>query len=98
MGAWNLKVLQKGLSEMLGRPSKPKHVDLHASARRKFKKLAADHGFTYQKARDNYLEIAVTPYWPNGLITAFWDWTDALDRVQRCLTDPSLCADGTYSE
>jgi hypothetical protein len=71
---------------------------LEAPARRAFKRLAEAEGFTFAKARDGYLEIAACAAFPDGLVTAFHGWADALERVRHCLANPAAIIGGGYTE
>lgn len=91
-----MRTLQAGLNQMFGRPRQPRAPDLDRSERAAFKRLAAEHGLTYRKARDGYLEIDPCAAFPEGLTTAFHGWGDALARVQSCLANPALVSGGEY--
>lgn len=93
-----MRTLQRTLNSMFGMGKAPRQPDTQAKARAAFKRLATQHGFTWRKARDGYLELDPFPALPEGLTTAFHGWDDALDRVTACIADPSLCANGSYSE
>jgi putative metallohydrolase (TIGR04338 family) len=72
------------------------------AAYREFRKLAKTHGFTYKIDRDGSLAWLETDTFPNSgkpFMTMHMGWIDVLDRVQRCIEDPSLLDEGGgYSE
>jgi len=91
--------LQKELNRVFGIGRKPRLPDADAAPRRRFKALAAKHGFTYAKTRDGYVEATACPTFPLGLATVFYNWDETLQRFEACIADPTLIdAQGYYSE
>lgn len=83
---------------MFGRAKARRLPDYSRRDREAFKRLATERGFAFEKARDGYLEIKPCEVFPDGLSTAFHDWTDALERVLHCIANPEAVVRGGYSE
>jgi len=94
-----MRTLERSLNMLFHGPAKRRRApDTEAADRRRFKQLAVRLGFTFVKTRDGYLELAACEAFPDGLVTAFHGWHDALGRVQHCVANPEAVADGSYSE
>jgi hypothetical protein len=54
----------------------------------------------YKVDRDSYFEMAPCAQFPKGFVTFHYGWRETLDRLERCIADPSIMdEDGSgYSE
>lgn len=93
-----MRQLQTTLNRFLGGGRPPRQPDLQAKPRRAFVRLAAQRGLSWSKTRDGYLEVEKCAAFPEGLVTAFHGWDDALSRVEHCLAHPEAAATGEFVE
>lgn len=64
-----------------------------------FRQLASKHGFTYEIEREHGTSLAwitITPFAPfeKDWTTLHYDWSTTIDRLERCIADPSLVDEG----
>lgn len=91
--------LQRELGRFLGGGKRRREPDLDRKEREAFKRLAKQHGFTFKKTSDGYLETTPFPGFLKGFNTAFHNWPETLERLEACIADPSIMDDdGYYTE
>lgn len=59
-------------------------------ARAAFLKLKRTLGCTSRVDRDGYIELGPCPQFPKGFTTYHYGWIETLDRIERCIADPSI--------
>lgn len=88
----------------LVRPTTRKPADPAIRSYREFRKLAAEHGFTYEIDRESgttlaWIEIDKFPATGERFSTMHYGWEETLRRVTDCIEDPTLLdSGGGYSE
>lgn len=91
-----LPAISKALNKIFSAPKQKKKADPDYG---RFRRLAAKHGFDYSITGDGYIQIKPCAVLPRGLVTAHYDWTETLGRIEYCIDNPSVVDEhGSYRE